>query len=434
MQRLIVFCAVAFMLAGCAGGRPDAADAPIVIIGIDSADWTWLDPMLEQGRMPHLAALLERGVRADLPSLEPPQKSPTIWTTIATGMRPSRHGIADFITHEKGITGSAMRQVPTYWEILGATGRTQSIVGWWITFPATPVNGVLVTDYLQYGAGRDKMIDASIYPDSAWELIGPLRVNPDDLDHQELARFVDFGQTPEDKEIAVESALSDISWMYAADQSYRRIARALYEQAQEDGEPVDVFTVYFRGLDVVSHRFWGAFKPGQGGVKAQDWEIGMFGELIPSYMEYVDELIGEIVAYTDPRSRILICSDHGFFGNRRTPRGQARGVGMHDQEGILVAAGPGIRKGAILDPVDFDVHDITPTILALAGLPPAADMDGEAIVGLFDNGYRGWLESLVQDTVDSYESIVPERGATGVTDPEIEAEALEKLKALGYIE
>lgn len=435
MRKLLGVAALIVLVAGCGGGgRPDAADAPIVVIGIDSADWTWIDERLAEGGMPHLAALLARGVRADLPSLQPPQKSPTIWTTIATGMRPSRHGIADFITHERGITGSAMRQVPTYWEILGATGRSQAVIGWWVTFPATPVNGVLVTDYLQYGAGRDQMIEASIFPDSAWDLIAPLRVDPATLPRDELGRFVNLAVADSVGEVA-ERHLADLSWMYAGDQSYRQIARALYEDARDKGAPFDVFTVYFRGLDVVSHRFWNSFRPGQGGVGAEDWEVEMLGGLIPAYLEYVDELIGEIVAYTDPRSRILICSDHGFFGNRRRAGSQARGVGMHDDDGILVVAGPGVRRGVVLDQLESDVHDITPTLLSLAGLPPALDMDGKVIMEIYDSGYRAFAEALPEDAIESYEAIVPEHGGVaGAADPEIEAEALEKLKALGYIE
>lgn len=427
----VLLCTLLF--AACGGGRPDAVDRPIVVIGIDSADWTWIDERIAEGGMPNLRALLERGVRADLESLQPPQKSPTIWTTIATGKRPAKHGIADFITHDRNLTGSALRQVATYWEILGAVGRSQSVVGWWVTHPATALNGSIVSDYLQYGAGREAKIEGAVYPDGIWDLVGPLRIDPQELPREELARFANLAVADREGEAATKM-LAEVSWMYAADESYRRIARALYEDAAATGEPIDVFTVYFRGLDMISHRFWQTFKPGQGGVSAKEWQLEMLGGLIPAYLEYVDELIGEIVAYANPDSRILICSDHGFVGHRRTRDGQASGVGMHDDDGIFVLAGPGVREGVVLESTDIDVRDITPTLLALAGLPPADDMDGEAVIEAFDGGYAGWLESLAVDAVDSYESIVPKRDADAATDPELEAEALEKLRALGYID
>ena len=41
---------------------------------------------------------------------------------------------------------------------------------------------------------------------------------------------------------------------------------------------------------------------------------------------------------------------------------------------------------------------------------------------------------LAEDQVDTYETIVPPRDPSAEVDPAIEAEALERLKALGYIE
>ena len=223
-------------------------------------------------------------------------------------------------------------------------------------------------------------------------------------------------------------------WTYAGDQSYRRIARALYEDAVEQGDPIDVFTVYFRGLDVVSHRYWSSFKPGQGGATAPDWELELCRDMIPEYIRYCDELIGEIVEYTDPRSRFVIVSDHGFHGNRRTRQGQARGVDMHDDEGVIVMAGPGIREGVTLPSEGLDVQRVAPTLLLMAGMPPAKDIDGKAWVDPFTDSWQQFAARLEEDAVDTYEDIVPSRDPSAEVDPEIEAEALERLKALGYIE
>ena len=87
----------------------------IAVIGVDSFDWRIIDPLLRQGKMPHLARLIARGARANLRTLQP-ILSPVIWTSIATGMKPARHGIVDFVVTARD-TGqlvpvtSAMRQV-----------------------------------------------------------------------------------------------------------------------------------------------------------------------------------------------------------------------------------------------------------------------------------------------------------------------------------
>ena len=85
-------CVAAFLgSAGCGVGSPPTDR--ILFVGIDSADWNVIDPLIEQGKLPNLSALVKSGVSCDLHSLEPKQKSPTIWATIATGKLPDKHGI-----------------------------------------------------------------------------------------------------------------------------------------------------------------------------------------------------------------------------------------------------------------------------------------------------------------------------------------------------
>jgi predicted AlkP superfamily phosphohydrolase/phosphomutase len=118
---------------------------PVVLIGLDGADWNIIDPLVAAGKMPNLAGLIGRGSRARLLTISP-TLSPVIWTTIATGVKPERHGIVDFTAVNKD-TGAAvpvtsnLRRVPALWNILSSAGRTVGFVGWWASFPAEKVNG-----------------------------------------------------------------------------------------------------------------------------------------------------------------------------------------------------------------------------------------------------------------------------------------------------
>jgi len=60
--------AVDFLAAG-----PGAAvtDTRLLVIGLDGLDWEILDPLLEAGRLPNLARLIENGVRAKLLTISP---------------------------------------------------------------------------------------------------------------------------------------------------------------------------------------------------------------------------------------------------------------------------------------------------------------------------------------------------------------------------
>jgi predicted AlkP superfamily phosphohydrolase/phosphomutase len=54
-----------------------SASSKVILIGVDGASWSVLDPLLAAGRLPHLAALAARGVTAELETVEP-VRSPVV--------------------------------------------------------------------------------------------------------------------------------------------------------------------------------------------------------------------------------------------------------------------------------------------------------------------------------------------------------------------
>ena len=67
----------------------------VLLIGWDAADWKVAKPLMEAGKMPHLSKFVELGVMGNMATLQPPY-SPMLWTSIATGVRPFKHGVLGF--------------------------------------------------------------------------------------------------------------------------------------------------------------------------------------------------------------------------------------------------------------------------------------------------------------------------------------------------
>ena len=67
----------------------------VLLIGWDGADWKVIHPLMDEGRMPALKIMVEQGTIANLATLRP-VLSPMLWTSIATGMRPFKHGVLGF--------------------------------------------------------------------------------------------------------------------------------------------------------------------------------------------------------------------------------------------------------------------------------------------------------------------------------------------------
>ncbi|HEX7880545.1 MAG TPA: alkaline phosphatase family protein, partial [Candidatus Eisenbacteria bacterium] len=127
-----------------------ARPRPVLLIGIDSADWTIIDRLRKKGYLPALSSMITNGASGPLRSIEP-LLSPLIWTTIATGTSPARHGILDFLvtdpaTGKQVPATSRLRREPAFWNLVSSAGKSAGVVGWLATWPAESIEGFVVTD------------------------------------------------------------------------------------------------------------------------------------------------------------------------------------------------------------------------------------------------------------------------------------------------
>ena len=119
--------------------------------------------------MPNLAAVLPRSASGNLETLHPPL-SPLVWTTMMTGVDPVRHGILDFL-HLRPDTGdrepitSTERRVPALWNMATWAGKRVAVFGLWATYPAEPVNGLMVSDRMfTFLYGEDAPPPGAVFP------------------------------------------------------------------------------------------------------------------------------------------------------------------------------------------------------------------------------------------------------------------------------
>ena len=84
--------------------RSKGLSEKVLLLGIDGMDPRFSRKMVDEGKMPNLKKLIERGsAREDLRLLGAvPTITPPMWTTLATGAYPMTHGIEDFYINLKG--------------------------------------------------------------------------------------------------------------------------------------------------------------------------------------------------------------------------------------------------------------------------------------------------------------------------------------------
>jgi tetratricopeptide (TPR) repeat protein len=152
---------------------------------------------------------------------------------------------------------------------------------------------------------------------------------------------------------------------------------------------------------------------------------------------YADEIVGAYLDALDRDTTLIVLSDHGFeLGVLHEDPTRARDLRrvserFHRIEGILYLYGSRVRAGHRLERPTL--LDVTPTVLALAGISPAADMRGRVLAEGLDVPPE--LAATPRQVV-SYETGTP-RGAAGekaASDASVSPEILEHLRALGYLD
>lgn len=99
--------------------------------------------------------------------------------------------------------------------------------------------------------------------------------------------------------------------------------------------------------------------------------------------------------------------------------------GTHTMRGIFFAQGPGIKKGATVSRAE--IIDVAPTILYLLGLPVPADMDGQVLEGIFEEG-------ALEERPVAFEGATQAAERPRHQFSPAEQEAIEeRLKGLGYL-
>jgi predicted AlkP superfamily phosphohydrolase/phosphomutase len=118
-----------------------------LVLSIDSGCWEYLDPLINEGRMPNVARLIERGVRGVLESTMPPI-TPVAFSSFITGTNPGKHGVFDWTV--RGANGqaqsvnAAVRRGAPFWRYLNRAGVRVGVFNIPLTYPVQPMDGFLV--------------------------------------------------------------------------------------------------------------------------------------------------------------------------------------------------------------------------------------------------------------------------------------------------
>ena len=293
----------------------------VLVVGLDGATWRALDPLMSAGHMPALAALAARGFVAPLESTVPPVTAPA-WSSFITGQNPGRHGIYQFyeidpwseralgrgqqtFLAEPGVVvnGKALGG-PKLWEVASAAGKRCATINLPMTYPPSPINGLMVTDMLTPPGSKNFTWPAEL---------------ADELPDYEI------DLTPREKDFSS----GDDVFLDRAEAVLEKRARAVLDLFGR--EEWDLFVAIFTETDRLQHRYWQFLDPSTaGGLGPAAHETR---RRVVDLYERLDGYIGRLAEAAGDRYRVVMVSDHGFG------RAATRRVNMESLAGAIGLGG-----------------------------------------------------------------------------------------------
>lgn len=252
-------------------------------IGLDGGTFDLMDPWLDEGHLPNIQRLIERGTRASLRSVILPF-TPQAWGSFMTGMNPGNHGVFGFKEKEEGrysfqfVNNKSIRS-RTLWKYLSDHGKKAILVNIPMTYPPESIEGIIVGGMDSPGVDSD-----FTYPSDIKSEI--LALEEDYVIHL----HVGAGYLDSDKKR--RNAVGALLHMVAS-----REKVILHFM---DKYPWDFFAVNFSAIDQVQHHFW-KYLEGD----------NEFQEIILKVYKRVDEAVGRICEKVSPRTTVYMMSDHG---------------------------------------------------------------------------------------------------------------------------
>ena len=263
----------------------------LLILGLDGATWSVLDPMRQRGYMPNLDALVSRSAHGTLRSVIPPVTT-AAWTSLSTGCTPIRHGVFDHRyydaqSRQMRVNHSGRRRVSTFWNVLSDAGHTVASLNVPGTYPPLPVRGICVS-------GMDAPhLEAALSGNS--EFAARLKA---EAPAYTLRYF--WKRVPQTLEELRENA---------------RLTAESFQGRAEGGLVADrhcpdwsVLMVQFQNLDPFQHRCWKYLNVDKTGINDTPWNTAA-----AEVLKGLDRAVGTLLELADRRgASVLVVSDHGF--------------------------------------------------------------------------------------------------------------------------
>jgi predicted AlkP superfamily phosphohydrolase/phosphomutase len=275
----------------------------VLMIGLDGATFTLLDPMVRQGIMPYLGSVLKNSARAHLMSTRNPL-TPPAWTSMITGRSPEAHGIYDFLRPATLKDGGIFLKIndfrdnhcETLWSIANRGGKRATSFNFYGMSPPPQIDGYVISGFVPW-----RHLRHGTHPKSLFDEVKAMT----SFDYRDLG--MDIGE--EKKCVQGLHDGEHMDWLDLQDR--RDTAWADMTTYILNKDPTDVTAVVLDGPDKVQHLFWRFVDPAMVKEDGDAW-YNAVREKCLDYYRGLDRNIQRMMEAAGPDTDVIMCSDHGF--------------------------------------------------------------------------------------------------------------------------
>lgn len=266
----------------------------VLVLGLDGATWTLLDPLLAQNKLPTLGKFIQNGTRSLLRSCIQPS-SEQAWSAFATGKQNGKFGLYGFYQRAKNsyaleYINASHRRAATLWRILSARGKKCVVVNVPLTWPVEKINGALVSGLMTPGLHSE----FTYPPELKNELLRELGEYIIDVD-------IERGETGGESLDELAARVKRMS----------ELQTRAFEYLLDQNADWDFGMLVHRAPDILCHKFWRYQDPTHPLYNERD--AAQWGGVINDCFAYLDQCNARLLEkYADENTTVIILSDHGF--------------------------------------------------------------------------------------------------------------------------
>lgn len=275
----------------------------VLMIGLDGATFSLLEPLIQKGVMPYLGTLVRDGVHGDLMSTRNPL-TPPAWTSMITGRSPEAHGIYDFLWPRFLDDGGVFLKIndfrdnrcETIWSITNRGSKRATSLNFYGMSPPPAIDGYVISGFVPW-----KHLRHGTHPRS---LLDEIRELPE-------FNYRDLGMDIGEEKKCVQGLLEGeheawIELQDTRDTAWTDIACHLMGR-----DRTELTAVVLDGPDKIQHLFWRFLDPDCEEPDPDNWYRRIVG-LCLDYYRQLDRNIERLVDVAGAETDIILTSDHGF--------------------------------------------------------------------------------------------------------------------------